>query len=90
MVRGVWIGVLTPKKHTDHRTQQMVLDTSIKYLYAYKRTIDTIENLCVIVVGSIPRERSTSPTPRWWHAAGLLTYRSSIQPSQLCQLTVDS
>ena len=36
-----------------------VLDTSIKYLYAYMRTIDTIENLCVIVVGSIPRERST-------------------------------
>ena len=23
MVRGVWIGVLTPEKHTDHRTQQM-------------------------------------------------------------------
>ena len=37
-----------------------VLDIPIKYLYAYKRTIDTIENLCVIVVGSIPRERSTS------------------------------
>ena len=23
MVRGVWIGILTPEKHTDHRTQQM-------------------------------------------------------------------
>ena len=62
MVRGVWIGVLTPEKHTltiGHN--KWVLDTSIKYLYAYKRTMDTIENLCVIVVGSIPRERSTSP-----------------------------
>ena len=61
MVRGVWIGILTPEKHTDHRTQQMGIDISIKYLYAFKRTINTIENLCVIVVGSIPRERSTSP-----------------------------
>ena len=67
-----------------------LLDQTVNHLYAYERTIDTIENLCVIVVGSIPRERSTSPTPCWWHAAGLLTYRSFIPPSQLCQLTVDS
>ena len=29
MVRDVWIGVLTPEKHTDHRTQQM----STWYIY---------------------------------------------------------
>ena len=76
MDRDVWIGVLTPRNTLTIGHNKWVLDTSIKYLYAYKRTIDTIENLCVIVVGSIPRERSTSPTSRWWHAAGLLTYRS--------------
>ena len=31
-----------------------VLDTSIKYLYAYKRTIDTIENLCVMSLARFP------------------------------------
>ena len=95
MVRRVWIESwkhgLRFRGDTNPLTigyNKHVLDNSIKHIRASVPKI-ILKPVCH-VVGSIPRERSTSPTPRWWHAAGLLTYRSFVQPSQLCQLTVDS
>ncbi len=84
MVRDVWIGVLTPRNTLTIGHNKRVLDTSIKYLYAYKRTIDTIENLCVMSLARFPESVQLRQLC-WRHAAGLLTYRSFVQPSQFIE-----
>ena len=55
------------------RYNKHVLDNSIKHIRASVPKM-ILKPVCH-VVGSIPRERSTSPNV-WRHAAGLLTYRS--------------
>ena len=80
MVRRVWIESwkhgLRFRGDTNPLTigyNKHVLDNSIKHIRASVPKI-ILKPVCH-VVGSIPRERSTSPNV-WRHAAGLLTYRS--------------
>ena len=54
MVRGVWIGVLTPENTLTIGYNKRVFDQTVNHLYAYMRTIDTIENLCVMSLARFP------------------------------------
>ena len=122
MVRGVWISVYAPKKHTDHRTQQMgtwyIYQIPIRvhayHRYYWKplrhcRWLDSprafnfaklrvqycsmlfIASRSILLIPGKTMLNLLNDSELFWttkilrHAAGLLTYRSFVQPSQFAK-----